>query len=387
MIILIFITTIIAILLSREASNKSVGIYAGFVMMILLVSGNHTNLDWENYEAGYKYKLDGHPTEWLYYLLRLWSNDILGLSYYWFRLWLTFFAFIILYFSVRRYIDNKNKYFCDFLILFILFPFFWEIPVHRNFVGFTIFMFSVRFLEEVSIKNLLYYLGFLILAGGIQSSFLLCVFFLLVFTLQKDNLLSRIVKIGILLFFSITFFPDSFLSPVQKFMIHFGDDRLKYVEEVQTRYGYLLSIFKQFIVFCTAWYGYFIVNKHGNISDRDYKYKLIKTIYLLTFIAFIFCPLYRLQGNFTRMINNIVPLLYLEYACVMTLLYGSKKYELMTLLYGSKKYEFKKIYSSRYTMIIYILSIYFLILLIGSHWSDIFIPALKDNWIIDSTLP
>lgn len=375
MVVLIFITAIVLLVIARHSSDKTLGILAAFIMMFLLVVGNHTNLDWENYAEGYSVELDGHPTEWLYFVLRSWSKSVFGLSYEWFRFFLSLLAFLFMFFAINKYIDTKNEYFCDILLLYIMFPFFWSIPVNRNFIGFAFFLFSVRYLSVFSIRNVLLYLFFIILAGGIQASFLLCILFLAVYALNNDGIISKLFKIGIAALFAVTFFPDSFLGPVQDYMTLIGDDRLRYVEEVQTKYGYFVAIFKQLLLFFAARYGYNIVKQYSNVSKTDASYRFIKTVYLLTIVAFVFCPLYRIQANFTRMINNIIPLIYIQYACVMTVLHKEHGFLL------------RKRLLKRYSSIVVVIAAFFMILLIIPHWEDIYLPALTDNWILNLIIP
>ncbi len=372
MIFTYFVLTILFLIVSRNQNNKIIGIFAAFLMIVVFIAGNHTNLDYDNYSAGYENLLEGHVLEWGYLTLSAFCNKSLHLSYDYFRLLITFIATAILFLSLRGYLSKYNKYTCDLCLLFIIFPFFWDIPVHRNFLGFPFLVLSLRFLDSFNLKNFILFVGAILLAASFQVSYLLYLPLSLIYLLKNKK--TKWLKGGIFVLFALTFMPGSVLSFMQDMMTSMGDDRMKYVDKVYTKYGYLLNIAEQSFVFIVARYGYKLAQQDLHYKENDeYRLKLfsiIETIYYISMIGFAYCCLYRIQGNFVRLLFNQIPLVYIQYACLKTIL---------------SKNSNKMICHKRnvYTLLVYIYAVFFFFMVFISHWDDIILPAFSDNWIID----
>lgn len=376
MMVVLFIISMIALLYSTQLKNKSVGIIIAFVFMIILISGDYTNLDYENYIARYNPEVEGNSLEWGFAKLILLFYNTLGIKNYdIFRLITTTLAIFIFYFSINRYISNKNKYFCDIILLFIISPFFWESPVHRNFLSATIFMFSIRFLESYNIKNLIFFVLSIILASSIQTSFYFYMIFVLVYFLRnKKN--SKWIKTFIILLFILTLMPGMIMRTIQSEFINIDDNRGYYWDAISTRYGYILFIAEQFIIFYVARYGYKLTManiKNVNTEKKQSYIGLIESVYYMSILSFSFCVLYRIQANFVRLLINQIPLIYLQYACVKTLI-GNHCNICVVNKYNS------------YTKLIFCFAILFFILILSNHWNDIITPEFTHNWIIEAIL-
>lgn len=371
MIVIYFVISILILLVSRNVENKRIGIFVAFLLIVIIISGNYTNLDYDNYASTYDNQLDGHILEWGYGIFSVFCYNILHVDYGVFRLLITGIACMFFYLGINRYISNTNKYFCDIILLFIIFPFFWDIPVHRNFLGFTFLVFSLRFLEANRFKNILFFFITIILAASFQSLYYFYLPLCLVYFLRNGK--SKWIKIGVFVFFILTFMPGSVISILQNYIEIFGDDRMRYVEGVSTRHGFLLNIAEQAIVFIAARYGYQLAlyNKN-NVNSKTEKemFGLIEAVYFISMLGFAYCSLYRIQGNFVRLLYNQIPLVYLQYACVKTLIGNNCDASVIN------KYN-------AYSKLVYIYSIFFYCLVLISHWEDIVQPAFTNNWIIE----
>lgn len=339
-----------------------------YIMFIVFISANYTNLDYENYEATYSNLLVGHTTEWLYTLLRVFFLLKIKCSYDIFRLIITTLGVILFKISIDRYLKN-NKYYYTFLILFLIFPFFWDIPVHRNFLASTLLFFSLRFLEHSSLKNILLFIFTIICAAGIQASFLLYLPLSFVFILkshEKFNLSKKIIYVLIFITFLATFTPGFILSHLQKYLVESGDDRLNYIETIQTNYGYLQSMVEQLSLFYIGHYAYKYICKKGerdHIKNTDFK--IIEISYYIFIVCIMFCPFYRIQGNFVRLLYNQVPILFLQYACILP--YCTNNRTVLMFLRPA----------------VWGICIILSLLVFIPHWNDIILPAFTNNWIIE----
>lgn len=370
MVALFFIFAIICLLLFKNSKYNKYFFLLALSMIIILISGNYTNLDYDNYEATYSDQLEGHLLEWGYGGLRQLCNNVLNINYLWFRLLVTTLSSVVLAYGVSNYIPFKSPYYGEFLLLFILFPFFWDIPVHRNYLGFAFFIFSIKYLAVYNIRNLISFLVCILLAASFQAAYLFYIPLIVIYLLRQNNKKAKVIQMMIVALLLLTFIPNSILGLMQNYIQQLGDDRLRYVDSVQTRYGYILNIFQQFIIFSVAKYGYKEVNK--NITEFDNNdnllYHYIETIFYISMVGFAYCSLYRIQGNFTRLLINQVPLVYIEYACVMILLKKNKNN-----------------YKNRlFSNIIWLYALFFFLQKLYPHMEDIIMPALSDNWFIEN---
>lgn len=365
MIVLFFIIAIIFLLLNYRGKANLFWIIYALSVLTVLNAGNDTNLDWANYnESYYLYDL-GHNTEWLYIALKTFSNVKLGLSYEYFRLFITSIAFVLFFFSIKYYIPIKSKYFSQIILLFIIFPFFLNIPIHRNFLSSMVLMFSLRYLDRFSLKNLILFLLTIFVASGIQFTFIAYIILIIVYLLRDNPKVQSVYKYVIFLSLLLMLMPDNIISLVQGIMSSVGEDRNNYTEEIGTRYGYIVFFAEQMLMYLIARNGYksLLESQIPNCYLKDF----VETAMLVTFVCIVFCPLYRVQGNFARLLNNQILIIYLQYGCVSML---------------SQKYNLHSKGISQYKIQVWAFSFFFLAyVLLLSHTDDIILRALKDNWI------
>lgn len=373
MLLFLYISSILSLLFFQKYRFfRGISIFYALIVCCIFIAGNHTNLDYENYAVMYDVFDEGHNNEWLYRLLRLVGVVYLRIDYDHFRLLMTVLILFVLYKSVLHYFPIFEEYLCSFFALFMIFPLIWDILVYRNFCSFVIFVHALRYLEKYSIKNLILYTLCILLAAGIQFSFIVYLLLVSVYWLKNRSSIKKITLVIAMLSSVVTFLPAVLLDYVQKIMFALSENRTSYTSEIGTRYGFVLFWVYQLLYFGLAKYGknfkdliicdMFLIESEHRLSH------IVDLVYYISIVLFIFCPLYRIQGNFTRLLFNAIPLLYLQYFAVKQLAKNN-------ISYRSKLVKYKWFIVS--------VAVLFFIMSVGlKRWEDIIVPAFSDNWIL-----
>ncbi len=345
--------------------------FAIFVALIIIMGGNSNNLDYKNYELTYNLLNHMKGSEVGYFTIQGIGNK-LGLSFQQFKFLISILCMIIIRVSVKKYIKNT---FC-FYFLYFLYPFFLDVIEIRNFIGLTLLVSAIPFLRKEGLKDKAIYVVLVVTAALFHNIFI--VFLPLLFIDRIDNEKGKkwILRITVVVSVLIMLTPSAVLSIINVFLARLSslgviETRSSYAESVQTRFGFLLFFAKQLIGYIVSYYEVKAIDKIKYINDNDSiqianQKDIIKIVYFLNIYGFLFCPLYRINGQFSRIMQNITVLSHIAFCSTVSLCKGNKS--------NAKTFAIC-------LYIVYIVFNFVTIMLI-EHIDDIIIPILTNNWII-----
>ena len=380
MILILLILSILFLLFSTRIPKKKPSVFFAFIIMTVIVAGSVENVDYSNYMIGYANTVASHETEWLYIAMRFFAKDQLGWDYHQFRLALSILGIALLYNAFVTYFKNSNTLIYATL-LFMVFPFPWEVVVFRNFIGFCIVFYAFRYLFEFKLSNIIRYVCCILLASGIQFTMVVYLLLLLAPLVQKSKATKWLVTTAAVLAVGVMFFPNLLLSIVGTLTVSLTDNRANIFGRIATRNGYLVLLAIQSLFFFTMKYGrdtglkYRTVTSLTNNDLVSQGVSIAQIIYAISLIGFFFCPLYRIHGNFTRILINMSLFGYVQLGTLYQI-YPYRKD-------GGKIERGFLAYVCLFIIYIVIISI---IVLYRKHWNDIIVPMFGQNWIIEMLL-
>lgn len=345
--------------------------FAIFVALIIIMGGNSNNLDYRNYELTYNLLNHMKGSEVGYFTIQEIGNKF-GLSFQQFKLLISILCMIIMRVSVKKYIRNT----AGFYFLYFLYPFFLDVIEIRNFIGLTLLVSAIPFLRKERVKDKAIFVALVVIAALFHNIFI--VFLPLVFIDRIDNERGKkwILRLTVVVSVLIMLTPSVVLSIINVFLARLSslgviETRSSYAESVQTRFGFLLFFAKQLIGYIVSFYEVKTIEKldylkNNNSIEVVNQTDIIKIVYFLNIYGFLFCPLYRINGQFSRIMQNITVLSHIAFCSTVSLSKGYKS-------------NSKTIAICLYT--VYILFNFVTIMLL-EHIDDIIIPILTNNWIL-----
>ena len=342
--------------------------------MIILIAGNYTNLDYANYQESYSRVLSysSHAKEWLYSFLKEISYSKLGLNYDIFRLLLTAAGCTIMTLAFSKHI----KYLAPVLMLFLVFPFCYYSTIFRNFLGACLFFYATYFLKELNTRNAVLYGAFIVLASGIHYLFAVYFVFYLCYFMDKTKIQKRIITFAAIASFIIALLPSTLISVAQNGLRLLGDDnRAFYMQSVATHHGYILWWGFQFIFFGIAYYAYKTTRDLQIHSDNEFvqhQIQMVRVVYNMSMISFLFCALYRLQGDFSRLLLNQLPLLFLQYECTREVVRSTANTDAI-----------KNVLRLKWFVIGFAILYFVEIFIVNGLWDAVFMEMMRHNWILE----
>ncbi|ANZ46342.1 EpsG family protein [Cloacibacillus porcorum] len=276
------------------------------ICCIILMAANFYNADYAGYEMFYYNNTD--YGEFFYQeLARYFSSH--GFSYQKFKLITSILFLLNLFYIISLLVPKTIRTYV--LGLYMMFPFFFDVIVVRNFMGNIFFMYAFVFF--ISEKKYKYYASFffMALAIGFHSLYIIYLPFFLIPFIKSCQLLRRILYILIIIAFVIAVGGDiiKILSPL---LLSYSNN-LKIVRvllyEARAKAGVMIFLFFTFTPLFFIWkYWKFYTRTQRKPKYSKFQYlstNFLPYVYYANIILLLYLPLIVLQSNFYRIYANI----------------------------------------------------------------------------------
>ena len=324
MLFLIAIFMIIFSILNIYSPRKTKLVSLMLLLLILvLFIGNNDNPDYLGYLRDYENIENNSFKEFVFSsgypgfnFLQFISYNI-GFNYNMFVLLVSLIGYGLIVNTIKFFSINENYV----LLLYFIYPFFFDLIQLKNFLAMSILIYSIKYLLSNKKLDTFKYIILIFLASLIHPVSIIYLCLLITKFSYKNKIfvfltiLSFLVSIGIrfnfinLAFLESVFFADDFL--VTKFTYF----------ETRVRYGFLVFSFFNLYSLLLIILSIKILEKNNkkNYSHEDYKNsKEYKFAYLMgevnLFLTIICLPFYFINSNFFRIYRNIFLLNYIAFA-------------------------------------------------------------------------
>jgi len=319
----------------RKKSSKLLTICT-LVFIFLLIGGAGASYVGQNDYINYRISYDrvgvgdyfGNAEVGYVTLMKI--GNFLQLDFFIFRLLITALClFIIYYFIIKRYANNYNYV----LLIYMIYPMTIDSEQFRNFIGLTILLFAIRFLENNSFKNKVKYIALVLIASSIHAGFFLYLVLLLVNTNNKNRLAKGIAIVTIVLCI-IAFLNNNEIPFLNLFLSFLENEKVVRYLTTQTNYGFLIPFSLHTINFIMIFWARRIIilsEKKSTLnnmiySENDCSVKtlrkdkkisdlmFINMIYWINIIGIVFFPLYMMSITLYRLSRNFLILNLIVYS-------------------------------------------------------------------------
>lgn len=356
------------LLLNSISLFKKHGVKLIYVLSVIylwiFVSGDISSNDIMNYYWGYITASTAEiSVDFGFHILERIGSTI-GLSYRSFRMILSAISILLISSTVKKYSDQINFV----LFFYFIYSIFMDTVQFRNFVAFSIIIYSIRFLVEKKGRyNFKFIIGVLI-ASSIHISNIVYLIFLIIPKINK-------IKIYFILFISLYLIAFFFLNNQINFipkllsLFSFEDPRTLNYFSTTANVGFLvpfvLHIFSTLIIKLSV----NIVDKQLN-DTNEYKDKAIGFIefcYYMNLITISFFPLYLLNLEFMRLTRNLIIINLIANSIAFNALHKNKLNQ-----------------SIYFTIVkLSILMWFFYESVINQHYNDVFLNLLNNNYFLN----
>lgn len=315
-------------LLSYFKKNAKFIAFILVMFMWILFWSNTTNPDYHNYlrhytsmQAGSQI-FDGSGNEFGYRALMKIAIH-LRFSFETFLLIVVALSFALIHSTVKRYSGNYNYVYC----LYFIFPFFLDVVQVRNFIAMSIFIYSVKYLIDDSIKSKVKYVFLILTASTIHYTAILYLPMLLIKTNKKNYLIRGIVLFSLIS--SLIILGNNKQIPYIDHIVRliFDSDKVLSWTGKTTNYGFILFWAMQTMSFFVAFNAKYLIKDYINNNDNNSftenqimseknKILFVNLVYWINLLAFIYFPFYLLASTFTRLMRNILMLNYISCSIV-----------------------------------------------------------------------
>lgn len=282
--------TVQSILVNKKKSRRIILTLCVFICLWIIFGFNTDNADYAIYENWYNVIGKSgivNRFEIGFEYTMLFFNKI-GLNYRGFLIAYSFIGLAIISISVYKY--SKIPYLV--LVLYAFYPFLFDVVQIRNFMAEAIILYSLVFLKECNIKNIVLFSLLLIVAMLFHKGSFFYIFLLLAYLKDYKKIFK--ISIAIMFFlFAVVIFKGDFLVKI------LADD----VPELYLRYdSSFFKVIGYFIFsFLTAFF--IFVFKQPN-KNNDYIQRVIP-------IMLISIPFILISAQFYRMFRNMVIIAYI----------------------------------------------------------------------------
>ena len=255
--------------------------------------------DYYSYESWYSYSVTQG-------FLQRFEIGFSGIMFLCAKLGLSFQQFIMVLSALGLFIFSISVYkYCQHpvlaMVLYLFYPFVFDVVQLRNFISFAIILFGIRFLKEFTLKNALLYGLCCLLAMSMHRTALFYVFFYIAYLKEFKN----VVKVTVAGAFSIVFIAILFPSWLFGFLNTVGNEI--YVEGGSTivkvlGYG-AFAIVATFLMYC---YHYSDSSLLKDNNEYEYLCKLVP-------VLLICCVAVAFASQTYRFFRNMSILLYIVF--------------------------------------------------------------------------
>lgn len=309
-----FINIILCILLMKFARTKKQQRIMDFFVItnfILFMGGSGYNLDYEVYSLMYQGRWPLNKLEFLFseaiYLARA-----LKLTYDQFYFLLCMMGCMILFYAVRKLL-GVNRW---FYLFYLIWPFFLDAVQIRNFICMSFLVLGLSYLicdEKYAAAK---FLACLVIGAGFQT---IAIMYLPIPFLRKvnmDKLGKIIIGIGVIAGLIMGLYIENFMWLMGKMIPGelFKDIRFENYTQIKVQHlGYLFNWGIQVFNFIFAWILKKMYCKRADqTEERETGMKVLKLNYEIWLFMFLYMPLYRFNGNFHRIMRNLMPYMYIS---------------------------------------------------------------------------
>ena len=279
-----------------------------FVLLLLFMGGSGYKPDYDIYYRMYN---GDWPLNKLEFAFNTMINigHLLYLNYNGFYFLMTFLGLVLLFYSSYKII-GVSPLFCLF---YLIWPFFLDIVQIRNLLAMAfLFLAFTRLLTEKKYCKLEYII-FIILGAGFQTIALAYLPFAFIKKLERKKFLSLVLIVTVLLMILVSFNTALIGELIDRFsfLINY-DNRFGRYTNRMVEIGYIFNWCLQVSnVMFTLW-SKKIINKNA-VSTNEKNKNIVNFVLYANVFMFIYCPVYRLDSNFTRLMRNLMPINYISF--------------------------------------------------------------------------
>lgn len=326
----IFILLLNITLAFRNKQSKFV-IFLSLIVITLLIGGAGPNYlgqsDYFNYQRGYENIGNISITDnfQIGHTLLFKLGNALNLDFFTFRLLIVGICVFVIYKYVIKKYSNNITY---IILLYMLYPMIIDSEHLRNFIGMTILLIAIKFLETNSIKGNVNFLLMVLLASIFHTAFFL--YGILIFANTKDhNRLVKTISISTIILSLMTILNNNQIPFLSLAMTWIEDDRITSYLTSRTNLGYIIPMTLHLTSIFLLYWSKRILNKKKSkmeeIINGNYnylKYDLLKEIkfsnlvFWINIIGISFFPFFIMNLHFYRMTRNFLILNFITYSFV-----------------------------------------------------------------------
>ncbi len=272
--------------------------------------------DINNYMIRYNMDYAGHEYGFIL-LARFFRNH--GATYFEFQNCYLLVAISTISYGLIRLTDNRTFIY----IFYFFFPFLLNLVQLRNFMvlAFLVLAIGVSYGNE---NNIIKRIGWCVLCGLAATQHIVAIAYIpFVFVWDNKKALKFIIggSLGVTLLLLIT--PDRMVAIISNFINLVADDTRASIYGVRaTQFGIIVMVLESVAMILIAKYSSIFIDEYNQLLDKMGSTKYIETSHFefvvnLLYYSSIFWPFYFLNGNFTRLMQNELLIVYMVIATVM----------------------------------------------------------------------
>lgn len=341
--------------IGRKFSKRYLVLYLGLIILAWILYAFSTDgPDYHVYEAWYNYtdttnavitRFEIGFSTFLFICVRI------GISYQQTLMLLSGIGFILISFSLLQYCKRPILAF----LLYMFYPFIFDVVQIRNFISFAIVFFSIRYLRHFSKKNLVLYIALIILATSFHTSSIFYLFFLTAYmkeykSIVRLSVLTAILIVGVSLIAPSFFYRllnalgneiylesgstyvkiigyglFALLAIVLMYLYHFNDSSTLRIEnnDIDVEKEYLCKLIPALLITCVA------------IGVSSQAYRLFRNMSIIIYIVFLndgvtHLNTHVIKGRSINILNTAYALFFSIFFNIRQISFWSPLYEEMT---------------------------------------------------------
>ena len=339
--------------------------------MLILACFSYDMADYNAYALGYERIGNGYTGGYLMelgYILCEKIGNYAGMSFSVFRFFFLGIAILLLTASIYQY--AKNRAVC-IMLLYIIYPFLFDIVQMRHFMASTIAIFALRFLREKTYANMIKYVLFILLASMMHLSALLYMIMLIVYlNIDLKKYLHYILMTIAGEIIVLTSISHGLLGKLYQFVI----SKISLIRTTKTYWigDINASVYKHYIaLFFILILLIFIIYKNNKIvtllslNDQTDLEWLLK----ISLASLCFIPLIQVSDHFLRLFRSMIIIINL------------------TFFRFSRMHKFKTLNRFIYNLSPYIFVIMYAFMFLSirseSYYNNVTMPILNNNYFIE----
>ena len=255
------------------------------------------------------------------YVLLMKIGNMIGMNFFIFKIAVSIVCFLLIFKTISQFTRNYN---CV-CFLYLLYPILIDTERFRNFIGFSIFIYAIRFLVRNTKKDKLKYVILILFASTFHVLMFSYLIFVLVDTSNKNKLVKYIVGLTIVLCF-IAFINHNNIPGLGIILRFVSDEKLLMQMVHVTRYGFIIPFSLHLMSLLLIYFSQKNISRYTLSSNSSKKtipegeLSYINFIFWIDVLSIIYFPLYMLSYTFSRLATNLLLLNFIAYAKTIDLL-------------------------------------------------------------------